>query len=144
MVNEDTIELLKECNSGIQMAIFSMEDVLDDVNSDEFRQILRDSIAAHKVLGDRTHNQLSEAGKEPKEPNPIAKGMSWIKTNTKMMMDDSDHVCADLITEGCNMGIKSLYRYLNQYKAAEEPAKQLTEDIIREEETLRHHLRVYL
>ncbi len=144
MEQNDTIKLLRECNSGIQMAVYSMEDVLDDVQDEKFKQILKDSIHVHKKLGDRTHLLLSEHGEETKEPNPIAKGMSWMKTNAKMMMENSDHTCADLITEGCNMGIKTLYRYLNQYQAADEKAKQLTEDIIREEENLRQNLRYYL
>ena len=144
MSNQDTVKLLKECNSGVQMAVFSMEDVLDDVKDEKFKEVLKNSIAAHKKLGDRTHALLSSCGEETKEPNPIAKGMSWMKTNTKMMMEGTDHTCADLITEGCNMGIKTLYRYLNQYQAADEKAKTLTEDIIREEENLRQNLRYYL
>lgn len=144
MTNDDTIKLLRECNSGIQMAVYSMEEVLDDVKSEDFRKILKDSISKHNELGNETHSLLSQNNEETKEPNPIAKGMSWIKTNAKMMMDDSDRVAADLITDGCNMGIKTLYRYLNQYKAADKESQKLTEKIIREEETLRQNLRNYL
>ncbi len=144
MANENTIELLKECNSGIQMAVFSMEDILEDIKDSKFQKLLSDSIAAHKKLGDTTHIQLVKAGSDIKEPNPLAKGMSWMKTNTKMMMDDTDKTCADLITEGCNMGIKSLYQYMNEYKDAESDVKKLAEDIIREEETLRQNIRCYL
>jgi hypothetical protein len=45
--------------------------------------------------------------------------MSWMKTNMKLSMEDSDATIADLMTDGCNMGVKSLNRYLNQYKAAD-------------------------
>lgn len=144
MSNEDTIKLLRECNSGVQMGVYSLEEVLEDTKDSKLKEILKKSIAAHKELGDRTHKLLLEAGEETKEPNPIAKGMSWIKTNTKMMMEDSDRTCADLITDGCNMGIKTLYRYLNQYQNASKESKTLTEDIIREEESLRQDLRDYL
>ncbi len=144
MQKNDTVELLKECNSGVQMAVYSMEEILDDVKSEQFKQVLKDSIAVHKNLGDRTHKLLSEHAEETKEPNPIAKGMSWMKTNAKMMMENTDNTCADLITDGCNMGIKTLYRYLNEYKAADKKAQTLTEDIIREEENLRQNLRCYL
>lgn len=144
MANDDTIKLLKECNSGVEMAVFSLEDILNDVKDETFKKLLGDSICAHKKLGDETHTYLLKCGCDTKEPNPIAKGMSWMKTNTKMMMDDSDKTCADLITEGCNMGIKNLYRYLNEYKAAEDGARHLTEFIIREEESLRQNVRCYL
>ena len=95
MANEDTIKLLEECNSGVQMAVFSMEEILEDVKDSDFRKTLIDSISAHRKLGDETHSYLSKCGCEAKDPNPIAKGMSWMKTNTKMLFDDSDKNCAD-------------------------------------------------
>ena len=144
MKNDNTISLLRECNSGIQMAIYSIEEILEDVKDAQLKQRLKDSITAHKSLGNKTHELLSSFDEETKEPNPLTKGMSWMKTNAKMMMENSDNTCADLITDGCNMGIKTLYRYLNEYKEADEKAKKLTEDIIREEETLRQNLRCYL
>jgi len=140
----DTVKLLRECNSGIQMAVYSIQEILDDVKDEKFKQILKDTLNAHNSLGNRTHELLSAYDEDTKEPNPIAKGMSWMKTNAKMMMENSDNTCADLITDGCNMGIKTLYRYLNEYKAADEKAQKLTEDIIREEESLRQNLRCYL
>lgn len=144
MASEDTIKLLRECNSGVQMGIYSMEEIIDDVKQEEFKKILTNSIHRHKELGDRTHNLLSKEGEESKEPNPMLKGMSWMKTNAKMMMESSDNVCADLITDGCNMGIKSLFRYLNEYKNASEESRNLAMDIIQEEEGLRQDLREYL
>ena len=55
----------------------------------------------------------------------MAKGMSWIKTNVKLSVNESDNAVADLITDGCNMGIKTLNKYLNQYEAADEKSKNL-------------------
>ena len=98
----------------------------------------------HEKLGDETHAILAECGDETKEPNMLAKGMSWMKTNAKVMMDDSDATIADLIVDGCNMGIKTLCRYENQYTAADEESKKLTDDLIRLEEKLRQDLREYL
>ncbi len=47
----------------------------------------------------------------------------------------SDATVADLITDGCNMGVKSLNRYLNRYAAADEKAKTVAK-LIRLEEKL--------
>lgn len=47
------------------------------------------------------------------------------KTNVKLVMNESDQTIADLMTDGCNMGVKSLNKYLNQYKAANEKVKIL-------------------
>ena len=43
-----------------------------------------------------------------------------------MGIDESDKTVANLITDGCNMGIKSLNKYLNQYKMADEISKKVT------------------
>ena len=99
----DSVELLKECDSGTKMAISSLDEV-----------------------------------------NPLAKSMSWLKTNMKIGMDSSDATVADLITDGCDMGIKSLHKYLNQYKDADHSAKAICSRLINIEETLRSDLQRYL
>ena len=138
MSDSDTVKLLRECNSGIQMAVFSIDEILEKVTDKNL------SKEKHEKLGDETHAILAECGDETKEPNMLAKGMSWMKPNAKVMMDDSDATIADLIVDGCNMGIKTLCRYENQYAAADDAAMKLTDDLIRLEEKLRQDLREYL
>ena len=79
-----------------------------------------------------------------KEPSAIAKGMSWMKTNVKLGMNKSDSTVADLITDGCNMGVKSLNKYLNQYEAASERSKDITKKLINLEEKLLYDVRGFL
>lgn len=74
----------------------------------------------------------------------MAQGMSWIKTNIKLAMNTSDETLAELMTDGCNMRVKSLSRYLNQYKAADDRAKAITKKLINLETDLCSDLRVYL
>ena len=74
----------------------------------------------------------------------MARGMSWIKTNVMMAMEDSDKTIADLITDGCNMGVKSLNRYLNQYEAADELSKDIAKRLIKLEDQLASDIRGYL
>jgi hypothetical protein len=62
----------------------------------------------------------------------------------KLAMNESDHTIADLMTDGCNMGVKSLGRYLNQYKAASERSKDITKRLIALEDQLAVDLRAYL
>lgn len=116
MSDSDTVKLLRECNSGIQMAVFSIDEILEKVTDKNLYEILKKSKEKHEKLGDETHAILAECGDETKEPNMLAKGMSWMKTNAKVMMDDSDATIADLIVDGCNMGIKTLCRYENSMR----------------------------
>ena len=141
---KDTQELLKECNAGIKMGVSSIEEVLDNVKSDKLKEILSSSKEEHQRLGSETRKLLNELGLEGKEPNPMAKGMSWLKTNLMLSMDESDACIADLITDGCNMGVKSLNKYLNQYEAADHASKDLCNRLIAIEEQLAKDLRRYL
>ena len=115
MANPDTVKLLKECNSGIKMGISAIEEVLPSIKDDRFREILDKSLQKHKTLGEDTAKVLDSVGDDGKEPHTIAKGMAWLKTNVMMAVEDTDKTAADLLTDGCHMGIKSINRYLNQY-----------------------------
>ena len=119
----DTVKLLKECDSGIKMGISAIDDIIDDVKNTDFRTLLHDSKTQHEKLKDEILVLLNEHNDDGKNPNPMAKGMSWVKTNMKMAVDGTDNTAADLITDGCNMGVKSLSRYLNQYKSADSKSR---------------------
>lgn len=144
MVEQDTIKLLRECDAGIKMGISSLEEVAEYAHSDDMRKYLNDSTKENEKLKNDLQELLSDYHDDGKEPNPIASGMSWIKTNFKLKMDESDSTIAELMTDGCNMGIKSLSRYLNQYKAADEKSKDLTKRLIKAEEKLSQNMRQFL
>lgn len=144
MQNSDTIKLLKECDAGTKMAVSSIDEVIEKVKDERLKQLLQESKDHHEELENKIVELLTENGEEEKDPNPMAKSMSWMKTNIKMGMDNSDTTVADLITDGCNMGIKTLYKYLNQYKAASEESIKICNKLIDIEETLRKDLREHL
>ena len=141
MIEEDTIKLLKECDSGTKMGIDSIANMLNYVR---LRTILKDSADEHEKIGDNLKSLLLSYQDDGKNPSVMAKGMSWIKTNVKLMVDDSDKTVADLTTDGCNMGVKSLSRYLNQYKAADEKSKDLAKKLIKVESDLSISMREFL
>lgn len=136
MINNDTLNLLMECNSGIQMGVSSIDEVLPRVESRKLETILNDYKNKHTELGNETNELIQELGEETKEPNPVAKGMSWIKTNAKLYWDESDATISDLITDGCNMGIKSIRKYINQYDSADERSVKIAQKLIDIEEEL--------
>lgn len=144
MIEQDTIRLLRECDAGIRMGVDSIGDVLNRVKNKDFRQILADCKVDHEKLKQELDQLLHKYHDQGKDPNPIAKGMSWMKTNAKLMMEESDATVACLMTDGCNMGIKSLSKYLNQYKAADEYSKRITKELIRLEDQLVKEIRIYL
>ena len=144
MIEQDTIKLLRECDAGVKMGISSIDDVVDHVKKEDFRKKLHKCRQEHEDLQIKILQELGRYQDDGKNPNPIAKSMSWMKTNLKLTMEGSDATIAELMTDGCNMGVKSLNRYLNQYKAAEEVSKDMAKRLINLEEKLAVDIRQYL
>lgn len=144
MIEQDTIKILRECDAGIKMGVASIDEVLEYVSHSDFKQCLVSCKNKHETLQDEIQELLDRYHDEGKEPNPMAKSMSWIKTNVMLVLHESDQTIADLITDGCNMGVKSLNKYLNQYKAADEQSKDIAKRLINLEEKLAMDIRQYL
>ena len=144
MIENDTVKLLRECDAGIRMGVGSIDEVLEETENPEFKRLLQQCRSRHETLQSETVGLLNQYHDSGKAPNPMAVGMSWMKTNWKMLTDKSDATIADLMTDGCNMGVKSLARYLNQYEAASEKSKDIAKRLIRLEEGLTADIRRYL
>ena len=144
MAESDSIKLLRECDAGIKMGVTSIDEVLSYVKNSTFRKLLTECRNKHEKLQEEIQMLLLASQDDGKDPNPIAKSMSWIKTNVKLVMDQSDETIADLMTDGCNMGVKTLHRYLNQYQGAEEKTKDIAKRLINLEEKLTVDIRAYL
>ena len=144
MIEKDTVKLLRECDAGVKMGVSSIEDVLPSVTAPELLHTLSVCREEHQALGTQIQQQLARFQDEGKNPNPIAQKMSWMKTKLNLGLEDSDNTIADLMTDGCNMGVKSLNRYLNQYKAADERSKDIAKRLIHLEQQLTTELQPYL
>lgn len=143
MIEDDTIKLLRECDAGIKMGVSSIEDVLDNVHNSDFRECLLECRNRHCKLENEIQALLEQYHDDGKEPKLMAKGMSWVKTKMKLAIDASDETIADLITDGCHMGVKSLNKYLNQYKAADEKTKAIAKELVQLEEKLAEDIRQF-
>ena len=133
MIEQDTIKLLRECDAGVKMGASSIHNVLQYVHSEKLKQ-----------LDSEIQGLLDRYRDEGKEPNPIAAKMAEMKTKMDLTVHDSDETIADLMTDGCNMGVKSLSRYLNQYKAADEVSKDIAKRLIALEARLAADIRGFL
>ena len=144
MIEQDTVKLLRECDAGVKMGIASIDDVLEYVRGAELKRCLSKCKKEHEKLEREIEELLGRYHDEGKEPNIMAKGMSQAKTNVMLAVNESDETIAGLMTDGCNMGVKSLNKYLNQYKAADETSKDITKRLINLEEKLTVDIRGFL
>lgn len=144
MIHDDTVKLLRECDAGIKMGVSSIEDVLPHVESSELYDLLNECMNKHEQLAHELESQLQSFDDEGKNPNFFAEQMAKMKTEIKLKMEDTDATIASLMTDGCNMGVKSLSRYLNQYAAASEKSKDIAKKLIALEDTLSKDIRTFL
>lgn len=144
MENEDSIRLLRECSQGVKMGISTIDEVLPHVKNEKFQDVLRSSKTTHEKLYSDILELLKRYDAPKKEPSAMAKSMVWFKTNIQEMMNKSDKPIADLITDGCNTGVKCLTKYLNQYENADNEIKEITRRLINSEEKLIESMKEYL
>ena len=144
MIEQDTVKLLRECDAGAKMGVSSIDDVMEYVKDEELKRKLKTCKQEHEKLNEEIQSALDRFHDDGKEPATIAKSMSWLKTNVKLAVNESDETVADLMTDGCDMGVKSLSKYLNKYKAADEDSKDIAKRLINIEERLALDIRKYL
>ena len=145
-IEPDTVRLLRECDAGARMGFDSISDVIGRAENRQLYGTLDACRGEHEQLSREIRAALDSFGDEGKEPPMMAKSMSWMKTQAEMAFskNDPDSAIADLMTDGCNMGVKSLSRYLNQYKAADERSKDIAKRLVGCEEKLARDVRGFL
>ena len=61
MIEQDTVKLLRECDAGVKMGVTSINEVLEYVKADRFRQLLSDCKAEHNKLNDELQALLTHS-----------------------------------------------------------------------------------
>lgn len=143
-MSNDTVKLLRECNAGCKSATNSMEQVLRYLDNEDLKILIDEYNDKHIKLGDECHQMLNELDEEEKDPNKMAKTFSWISTEVKLMVNDNSQKIAELMIDGCNLGIKSLSKYINQYKNASNESVDLAKRLIKIEQEFMNELLKYL
>lgn len=143
-MSEDTIYLLRECNAGCKSATNSMEQVKTYISNEKLLSIINEYNDKHIKLGDECHQMLNEYNEEEKDPQVTAKAFSWISTEMKLMMNNDTHKIADIMIDGCNMGIKSVSKYINKYEAASNESINLAKRLVKMEQEFMNVMLEYL
>lgn len=143
-MNEDTINLLKECNAGCKSGTNSMEQVKPYIENEKLKSIIDKYNDKHIKIGEECHKMLNEFHEEEKDPQVSAKTFSWISTKIKLMKNDDTHEIADIMIDGCNMGIKSVSEYINKYKNASKDSMDLAKKLVKTEQEFMNELLRFL
>lgn len=143
-MEEDTVKLLRECNSGCKMAISSMDQVKESIREEKLMKVIEEYDKKHRKLEDKISLLLEGSKNAEKEPKKTAEVFSWISTEMKLMMRDDSHEIAKIMMNGCNMGIQALSRYINEYKNASAESISVAKDLVKAEEDFMKELKQFL
>ena len=97
MIEKDTVRLLRECDAGVKMGISAIDGVIEYVESEKLKRTLAECRREHKVLEKELKEELERLGEKSKEPNPVAEGMSKMKTAAKFAFGGDDSTAATLM-----------------------------------------------
>ena len=143
-MNEDTAILLKECNAGCKTAINSIDQVLPSIMDDELKRLVEYFKEKHVRICESAAILLKEQGKDEKDPSLMARVMTWINTEMKLMSGEENRQIAKLMTNGCNMGIQTLCKAENDYPDAEDNVKRLLHELVSTEEEFAERMKPFL
>ena len=129
-MNKDTVNLLKECNSGCKMATNGMEHVMSYVKDSSLKKLIDDYNDRHISLGDKCHTLLNSYGENERDPHQMARAMSWISTEVKLSVNSDSRQIKNILINGCAMGIKSISGYIEQYPTANGESMHIAHDLI--------------
>lgn len=144
MNQDDTINLLKECDEGAAMAMGSIEHIMSSVDNKELNSMLEDYKKAHQEIENKLDQLLSKLDEEGKQPGKMSKLFANLSTDMKLAVDNSLSEVAKILMDGCNMGIQSVSKYMNQYKEASGESQELAEKLVQVELRFMNDLRKYL
>lgn len=143
-MKKETEKLLRECTSGSKMGEHALTLALPKVKNSELKATLENAIKSHAIIGDEAKKMLFDAHRREKEPSALVLMMSDAKMNAKMMLNGSSATIASLITDGCDMGTKTLSKTLNHLPTADLKARHIANKLIAVEDDLKHQMRAYL
>lgn len=144
MNNFDTIALLKACNQGCKYATNSMEQIYPHINDISFRKMMDYYDGKHIKIGDKCHELLNYYSFDEKDPKPMASMFSKMSTDMKLLADDSTEKIAEIMLDGCHMGIKSVGKYINKYPNASKDCRDLARKLIDTEQNFMNDLMEYI
>lgn len=136
MENRDnhTVELLKECANGCQMAQKSVKHVRQYTTDSKLSELLEAYGEKHTQIEKEIVGMLSRYGAGEPQGKMMAEIGAWMGVEMKMLMHPDNHEVAKLMMDGCNMGIQSVSEYVNKYQDAQEDAHGIAKKIIKVEE----------
>lgn len=143
-MDANTVELLKECSSGCQMAMDSVKKMREYAKDSRLNDLLEAYGEKHRGLERRIAEMLKCAGEDESAPKKMAEIMAKTEMDVKMFIHPDDHQVAKIMMDGCNMGIQSVSEYVNKYPDASKESQDVAKELIKIEEDFMQEMKGFV
>ncbi len=139
-----TVELLKECGNGCQMAQKSVKQAREFVKDQKLNDLLESYGEKHTEIEKKVIDMLGRYGSSEDNPGKMAEIGAWMSMEMSMLMHPDEHEAAKKMMDGCNMGIQSVSEYVNKYPDADEEAHEIAKKLIKVEEDFMEEMKEFV
>lgn len=138
------VELLNFIHKNAQMGLVAIERIIDMVENENFKQVLRSQNNEYKIIYDECEERLKEEGRKVKETNPLIKVFSYININMNTLTDKSPSHISELMIRGSTMGIIDITKNIKEYCDADVETLDLANRLLRFEQRNVEELKKFL
>lgn len=142
-MNND-LEFLNFISKNSEMGFSSIKDLYDEVNSEEFREILKKQKEKYEEIYNEASELIDNYDEEQKGVTSMEKFTSYIMIKMNLLTDKSINHIAEMMIKGSNMGIIDIRKKLNTYKDIDKKVKKLGEKLLETEENNIEELKPFL
>lgn len=143
-MNSDTVALLKECDAGCKMGVESMKQVRSYAEDGKLIAVIDKYLERHDDFGDKCHRMLNQVKETTQDPPKMASAFAKISTDMKLMMEKDSHKIAEILIDGCNMGVKSTTENMHKYNKADAGSINLAKELVEMEQKMSQDLLQFL
>ena len=138
-----TQELYQEIYKGCKMGGESIVNLLPKVNDEGLRSELTAQLERYEEFASKAREQLFDMDKTPKEENLLTKLSSKMGVMMNTMIDATSSHIAQMIIEGCSMGITELIKAIHAHDEKDD-AEKLAREVVSFEESCTENMKKYL
>ena len=142
--NNKNVDFLNTIYKTSEMGIIGIDDVIDKVESESFRNILVEQREEYNKILKSCEELFDAYGMKEKELGTMTKLNSKVMSEVKLMTNDSDEVIAKMMMEGTNKGIIKINKNINENKVEDEEALELAKKLIKVMEHNLDEIKIYL
>ena len=140
----EAAHLMRKVDAGCKYATESITVALDYAKSKDMRELLTRYNKRHEALKEDIIRLLHKLGEDESRHPIMGATMTKLHMNISLSISAKDSRLAELMINGCHMGIKTLYKEKHRRRGASDEAHSLADELIGIEEEMMNELYGYL